>query len=396
MPYRIRAGGGILPYRKTVMRYTKAEAVQIFTQVERDEVTDEPAEAYNAMKGDWNGQPWNPPARMQPGVYAWGEAHLLLAYLIQYEATGDLRYLSTMVRRFRTLLNLRDDKVGRLDEVRGRMMPGWGSVRFSVGTPYEGKYTSWTVHVGMILYPVARLVHLATKDKALASRFADDLAEFRTAITESLDAYEDQWHERACPPGSRTGGAGEIEGWYTEPILGDAPLPTNQMNTFGRVILEMGLAGGKSRYLDRAEKLARFFKNRMVLRPDGAVQWIYRPGIELPCSDESIRAEDFSHAGMNVTFVVRCYHAGVVFNRTDMEQIIRTLKTVIYRGNGQYADFIDGTGATNQYADAVAFWGELAAIDRSVIDLIAERRRLSPIQGGPCAMLAAALLALFS
>lgn len=378
------------------MRYTKAEAVQIFDQVERDEVTDEPAESHNAMKGDWTGRPWNPPARMQPGVYAWGEAHLLLAYLIQYEATGDLRYMSTMVRRFRTLLNLRDDKTGRLDEVRGRMMPGWGSVRFSVGTPYEGKYTSWTVHVGMILYPVARLVHMATKDQALASHFAGDIAEFRTAINESLDAYEDQWHERTCPPGSRTGGTGEVEGWYTEPILGDAPLPTNQMNTFGRVMLEMGLAGGKSRYLDRAAKLARFFKNRMVLRPDGAVQWAYRPGIEPPYSGPSVGAEDFSHAGMNVNFVVRCYHGGVVFNRTDMEQIIRTLKTVAYRGNGRYADYIDGTGDGNEYADVVSLWGELAAIDRSVIDLLAERRRITSIRGGPCTMMATALLAKFS
>ena len=204
------------------------------------------------------------------------EAHLLLAYPVQFEATRDVRYLETLARRFRVLLALRDDKTDRRDEVRGRIMPGWGSVRFSTGPGNVGKYTSWAVHVGMLLFPASRFVRLATADPQLSTRFAHDISEFTAAIIEWLEAHEDQWHEREWPPISAPGDGGEAGGWYTEPILGAASLPLKQMNTLGRVMLELGLTGVGDRFLDRAVMLARFLKNRMVLRPDGAYQWAYR------------------------------------------------------------------------------------------------------------------------
>lgn len=368
-------------------------ARDIFDEIERREVVDAPAESAFAMAGDWDGKPWDPPARQQPGVYAWGEAHLLLAYTLQFEATRDARYLDTFIRRFNTLLGLRDDQTGRLDQVRGRIMPGWGSVRFSTHPGHEGKYTSWAVHVGMILFPAARFIRLAARDPALAIRYAGSLSEFRTAIAESLAAYEDQWHERIPPPGSIAGGPGAPEGWYTEPVIGAAPtLPLNQMNTMGRVMLELALVDDEPRYLDRATKLARFLKNRMILRPDGAYQWAYMPGVEPPYLNDS--AEDFSHASINADYAVRCYHAGIVFDRQDMDRLLKTLLDVVYRGPGRFTDRIDGSGDTDTYSDIVAWWGELASIDRRVAALIHERYLIRPHPaGGPGGLLAAAMLA---
>lgn len=356
----------------------------IFDGIERRELTEEPAECAFAMKGDWTGKPWDPPARQQPGVYAWGEAHLLLAYVVQFEATHDPRYLDTFVRRFQVLLNLRDDKVGRLDEVRGRIMPGWGSVRFSTQPPNVGKYTSWAVHVGMVLFPAARFLHLVAGDSVLSARYAKVIPEFQTAIGESLSAYESHWHERTSPQ------TGDVEGYYTEPIAGAAPLPTNQMNTLGRILLELHLASPNPLFLARVTQLARFLKNRMVLRPDGAYQWEYRPGLEPPFD---ARAEDFSHAAINADYAVRCFHAGVVFTPEDMARLLKTLLLVAYRGEGRFADFIDGTGDQNLYGDTIAWWGELASIDRRVAVLIRERYRLRPQPaGGPGGLMAAAML----
>jgi len=360
-----------------------------FDEIERRELTDEPAESAFAMKGDWDGKSWDPPARQQPGIYAWGEAHLLLAYIVQFEATRDTRYLDTFVRRFQILLNLRDDRVGRIDEVRGRIMPGWGSVRFSTTPPHQGKYTSWAVHVGMILFPSARFVHWVERNPTLSAPYAAASHAFRAAIIESLTAYEDQWHERPVP-----GGSGEIEGYYTEPVIGAAPLPLNMMNTLGRIMLELHLASPNPRYLDRVTRLARFLKSRLVLRPDGAYQWAYRPGLEPPYD---ATAEDFSHAALNADFMVQCFHAGIVFRQEDMDRLLHTLLTVVYRGEGKFSDFINGTGDQNRYADIIAWWGELASLDRRVSILIRERYRLRPQPaGGPGGLLAAAMLAKFS
>jgi hypothetical protein len=359
-------------------------AREIFDEIERRELTDEPAESAFAMKGDWDGKPWDPPARQQPGVYAWGEAHLLLAYIVQFEATRDLRYLDTFVRRFKVLLSLRDDRIGRVDEVRGRIMPGWGSVRFSTNPPHQGKYTSWAVHVGMILFPAARFIHRVESDSSLSIQYASASQAFRTAIVESLTAYEDQWHER------QPAGSGDIEGYYTEPMIGAAPLPLNMMNTLGRIMLELHLASPNSRYLDRATKLARFLKNRLVLRPDGAYQWPYRPGREPPYD---AGAEDFSHAALNADFMVQCFHAGIVFSPEDMEHLLQMLLSVVYRGQGKFADFINGSGDQNRFADTIAWWGELASINRQVATLIRERYEIRPHPaGGPGGLLAAAML----
>lgn len=373
-------------------------ARDIFDEIERREVIDAPAESAFAMTGDWEGKAWDPPARQQPGVYAWGEAHLLLAYVVQFEATRDLRYLDTFIRRFNVLLGLRDDQTDRLDQVRGRVMPGWGSVRFSTHAGNENKYTSWAVHVGMILFPAACFTRLAVGDPELAVRYAESIAAFRAAITESLAAYEDQWHERIPPPGSAVSGPDAPEGWYTEPIAGAAPtLPLNQMNTMGRVMLELALAGDEPRYRDRATKLARFLKNRMILRPDGAYQWAYMPGVEPPYLGDGawyMQAEDFSHASINADYAVRCYQAGIVFDRQDMDRLLKTLLEVAYRGQGRFADRIDGSGDTDAYSDVVAWWGELASFDRRVAALIRERYLQRPRPaGGPGGLLAAAMLA---
>lgn len=367
---------------------------EIFDRLER-EMPDEPAECATAWKGDWDGKPWNPPAAEQPGVYAWGEAHLLYAFTLQYEATREPRYLDTFLRRFERLLAMRDDRVGRVDQVRGRVMPGWGSVRFSTRPGHEGKYTSWAVHVGMILYPAARLLRFCAEDRALAARYAGPAGQITRAIGESVAAYEDQWHEREPASGSAAGGPGHPEGYYTEPILGPDPLPTNQMNTLGRVMLEASFAASDrlpaGRYRDRVTKLARFLKNRLVLRTDGAYQWQYRPGLHPPFDAP---AEDFSHASANVEFACACYRAGIVFDTEDLRRFARTFLDVAHRGGGRFSDSIDGTGDTGQFAGAAAWWGDLASVEPGVAEVIHERfYGLGLPETGPAAMVYAAMLA---
>ena len=76
-----------------------------------------------------------------------------------------------------------------------------------------------------------------------------------------------------------------------------------------------------------------------------------------------------------------------------MDRLAKTLLNVVSRREGRFADNIDGSGDANLYGDLIAWWAELASIDRRVLDLLDERRRCSPNSHGPGAMLAAAMLA---
>ena len=367
-------------------------AKEIFDGIERDEVTERPAESALKMVGDWNGNAWNPAASTQPGVYAWGEAHLLYAYMVQYEATGERRYLETLAKRIRVMLDLRDSLHGKRDEVRGCIMPSWGSVYFSQNTPYAGKRTCWLVHAGMILYPMARFAREVRGSAELKERFGELALEIIVVADEILQAYEPYWREQE----SFTGDG--FEGWYCEPILGiDRPMPMNQMNAWGRGMLEVDLAIREPLWQEHVESLARFFRNRIVFSVDGSCVWSYWPGGDFKvsgCDGRGIKGEDFSHAAINGDFALACCRAGVVFSESDIVAMARTVTEKIHLGGGNFADFIDGSGVSGAYCNSVAWWGELAEFDEEIARLIELRyRHCQPSVGGAAGMLAAAMVA---
>lgn len=352
---------------------------ELFDAIEREQLVDTLAESACAFHGDWTGTPYAPPAAEQPGVYAWGEAHLQWAYTLQYEATGETRYLDTVVARFRRLLALRDDRRDAVDRLRGRVMPAWGSVRFS-----EGRYTCWLVHAGMLAYPAACFLHAVSQRPALQAQYAGEVAEFTAALRETIEAYEPHWHE----------GPGEGEGYYTEPFFDNGHLPTNQQNALGRTMLRLSAATGDDSLRARAGKLARFLKNRLVLRDDEYC-WQYRPPVQPPF--EATPAEDTSHAGANVAFMTLCHANGLVFDDDDMRRLARTFLRVVRHDVTHYADNIDGTGDDNLYADVLAYWADLAAVEPEILTAIRARfARRNPPLTGPLAFLTLAMLSRYT
>ena len=347
-----------------------------FDDIECTEIGPGLAESAFRMTGDWNGEPYHPPAAEQPGVYAWGEAHLQYAYLLQYRATGDARYLETLVRRFRQLLALRDDRWGARDVLRDRVMPAWGSVRFS-----ERQYTCFIVHAAMLLYPAAGFLALAAESPALRERFASEIAEFTPAILETVHAFDPEWRE-----GPEAG-----EGFYLDTAYGGQYLPLNQQNCLGRVLVQLAAATGEPAYRERAACLARYLKHRLVLRPDGAYQWQYRPPQHPPFDGPG---EDISHAAMNVEYAVLCHQQGVVFTAEDLKRLAATFLQVVRKAPDRFAECVDGSGTDNRYLDVLAIWGNLAAADPAVITAIRDGLATRPPLTGPFALLTAAMLAL--
>jgi hypothetical protein len=337
--------------------------------------------AQSALSWDlsWTGLPHHPPLEAQPGVCAWGEAHLLWAYILQYEATGDLKYLHTLVTRFDRMLGLRDNRNGRLDVKRGRVMPAWGSVLFSAG-----QYTAFLCHAGNIIFPAACFVRLVYADPALGTEFGATARRYEQSLRETIDAYDNEWHDGPDP----------MEGYFTDVSLWDKNLPLNQQNLLGRAMLELGVATQDSRYLDRVRRLAVFLKRRMKHGPTGAYVWPYYAPLETP--DDFTEGEDISHAAVNADFAWMCNRHGIVFDQEDMQRLARTLLDVVHRPladvGGDWADLVCGQGAGANGVVA-CYWGRLATHRPEVTTAL--RRyyftRQPPITG-PLAMLSLAMI----
>lgn len=356
---------------------TQQRADVLFDQIALRDIGSEPAESALCAVGDWEGQAYCPPAREQPGVYAWGEAHLLWAFLLQYEATAETRYLDVFVERFHTMLNLRDDRYGRYDVLRQRFMPAWGSLRFS-----HGRYTCWLVHAAMLCYPAARFCRLVSEQPALACRYLSDFTAFLTAIKETVAAYEPLWRE----------GPLSAEGYYLEPAMpDDGHLPLNQQNAMGRVMLEMEKLSGCEGYRERVAKLARSLSHRMWLERDGACQWAYRPPLFPPFDGQG--TEDISHAAINADFAWACMKEGIVFSSEDLSHFCVTFKKRICpRGEG-IADNIDGSMRNGTFAHMLGYWGRLGADDPAIVHIIQQTEHGLPGPlTGPLALLTQAML----
>lgn len=83
------------------------------------------------------------------GKFAWSESYTMQAYMQMYRTTGDHDYLRKLASRFDTILAVRDDRVGRLDDYTSTSLAGWGSASYDKGA----KWHVFIVHTGMATKP---------------------------------------------------------------------------------------------------------------------------------------------------------------------------------------------------------------------------------------------------
>lgn len=263
------------------------------------------------------------------GDLAWAEAYILLSYMEMYRATRDRCYLRKLVDHFDRVLMNRDDVRGIADTYAGKPLAGWGSTRYT-----QGKWHVWVVHTGMINLAPAEFVRLVGGDRWLQGEFGAKAQQYRQRIEECLRDTEPYWRD----------GPGRGEGYYYSPHLNDA-LPLNQQNALGSTLVEMWRATGNRRYHDRAERLARFWRNRLRIQEPRFYDWAYWYRL----NGEGRGSEDISHASLNVDFAVRCIVEGAVFTRRDAERFANTWLLKVKRSDGTWAGEVGGGGDGSRY-----------------------------------------------
>ena len=269
----------------------------------------------------------------QEGLLAWGESYILMSLAAMYRSTGDPQYLATLGDHITGVLASTDKALDTAD-FSGKKRPCWQTGKYSDGQGY-----CWVVHSGMLTYPMVDYVAW-TGDATVLS-----------AVEAVVATHDFQWVD----------GPGAGEGYYrgdpaaTFTSVAGKALPLNQMTAMGRTLLRLAAVTGNAVYQAKADKMAKYVRNRMKLQGNQLV-WTY-----WGTAWSAGKGEDISHAAINVDFAVLAHQHEVVFTAADMKALASTLVGVHLAG-GAVADVVGGgAGADNpSYRPQIGRWGRLA------------------------------------
>lgn len=245
--------------------------------------------------------------------YPWSESYILMAYARMYRATGSTVYLDKLIKHIDIILANRDDKKGRKD-YKGISGAGW-----AIGGNYtqEGKPMRFLVHSGMITAGMVDFIKIVSDDSKLNPAYKEKADQYLTAVKEVVAAHDKEWND----------GASQYYALKDAPVdYSGSAVPLNMEAIMGRNLLYLYDLTGDKNYINKATKMAWFFKKNLSLSGTAYV-WKYWPGV-------GDTTEDISHANLDIWFALTAYEHNVVFNKTDMERFAQTFLKNVYRGTG--------------------------------------------------------------
>jgi hypothetical protein len=221
----------------------------------------------------------------------------------------------------------------------------------------------YAVHEGMVLYPIAQFIEIALRDPTQRTCYETKARAYLKLIEDRiLRKQERYWLDMT----DRGGGYR-----FTENRSEQYPnrlLPHNQYLALGRVWLVLKDLSDNPLYLDRAIRMATYFKQNLR-RTGDAYTWNYWDWIEGGMEGHS-RTEDTSHGHIDVSFAVEAWNRGVVFIDQDMRRLTRTLLDQMW--NGSMQDPNVGAQVDSKVGSSATFigWADLCAYDPKVFDLM--------------------------
>lgn len=207
-------------------------------------------------------------------------------------------------------------------------MPGWVTRKYSIDRNDE---LDLLVNNATVILPLLRWINSDhCRDPVLARR-----------VVESAKTIFDRNEDLFDPSLGAAGGYRFRRG--TPYRLDGACLPFNQQNVWGSALVELHRATGDARFLNRANRLARTFRNEMRTTRDGRLVWEYWPRCVLegwtpedgvsentPSRTPAVDPwfEDVFHAALDVDFMIRSSEASPdsPFSEEDFDALRRTLR----------------------------------------------------------------------
>jgi hypothetical protein len=265
-----------------------------------------------------------------------------------------------------------------------------GPIPLSAG-PYV-----FAVHTGQITYPAAGFARLVYQSPDLHATYKEKANAYVVAIEEALATSEEEWRQD-----EKTG-----EGWYIwakgSPAAFDgAELPHNQYLAVARTMIHLAAVApappNREKYMLRAKKMARTFKNDLTRGDNDAYTWPYfwskswgyrgwkesdgvseyQPMMVHPKMGGHRSIEDTSHAHLDVDFARLSFENNLgVFDETDMKRFANTFTRNVLTTNSSggltTVANVDGTGAKGSADTIAAGWIPLAKWDERIFTSVKE------------------------
>jgi len=312
--------------------------------------------AYETAYGDGM---WYRGRHNETATLAWGESYVMMSLASMYRATGDRSYLDRLAEHADAALAQRDDARGVTD-YRGVSTACWRN------TSYQDEPYCYAVHSGMIAYPIADLVRLIRARPELAdfttydgTTYAAKASALLGAVEQVAAAHEDQFVNA---------GAGGNYIFRTDAsflaFAGD-PMPLNQQNAMGRLLIVLWQLTGEADYLDKAERLATRLESALTTGANGEYLWNYWG------TPYSAPGEDISHAAINLGFAAQAAAAGIVFDDADLEAFAATFLTHVYIDDATLSNSVGGGGVNgSSYKPQAGRWLMLAPTRPTIYQVV--------------------------
>jgi hypothetical protein len=303
--------------------------------------------------------------------FAWPWAYAARAAMLGYRATGEARFAEVVFDAFDRIAAMRDSETGRVDTVRDRVVPAWGSSFYAEyarekGYDHDTHDDQWNTTVtaaGRICSPVLDLIGAVRTiggDAGLAARAESALG----VCEESLGAFDDEFVD--APNG--------VGGVYWRVERGE-PEPLNHQNSAGHALVRLGELTGDGRWTEKAARLAAYFRSALNVDARDAYWWgYYGPGSRENSRSQSV--EDVAHAHLNMHFAVRCVFNGIEFDERDGARFARTFTENLHAGG---ARFRPGTAPHREpetfkavYPQHFPAWNVLGVFDERIWGIVDE------------------------
>jgi hypothetical protein len=224
----------------------------------------------------------------------------------------------------------------------------------------------FTVHQGMMAYPVSLFIEAVKTRPQLQGRFGADADRFLAFIIKHIfEKNEQDWLDLGDAGGYR------FQARITD-RLPNRIMPHNQYAALARAWLVLkDLDGVPPLMARRASQMIRFLHDHLEL--DGkhdAYRWHYYDWIEYGQPGNSVY-EDISHANINVGLAAEAARRSVIFTDQDLRRVANTWLKVMWNQDAAkplMASRVDGS-KPYKFEPVIFGWSQLSQWDKGVYEL---------------------------
>lgn len=266
--------------------------------------------------------------------FCWHAAYSADTFVTAYEAYGDTAWLDQAVRYFDWLV--------------GIMATAPDGYKGWIGPYIYDKKVWCDVHVGdaILVNPMLRFAEVVLQEDALREKYGEKANGYVSlAKTHLIEKWDKRgtWREDG-PYGSyaswnRYLAPGDLSQWREMDVnKSTLSLPFNKQFDMGIASLRLWRITGDVAYRERAERIFRLMKSRMRLVDDHVVWNYWEPLGSWDVGENDLRHWVNVHPYRNyqageLENIVEAYHSGIVFDRVDIERMVRTNLKVMWNGD---------------------------------------------------------------